>query len=117
MLFEAMFSANIDDNDLKDLAALAETNDELTILKKLYQTDIENIKNAKSDTDNKLSQIFAKNIKTLSEQLLVENVQNKILSSYRQHDKVQPLQNSVSAFAESFQRLMKQKKENGSVVF
>lgn len=37
-----MFSANIDDNDndLKDLSALAENNDELSILKKLYQTDI-----------------------------------------------------------------------------
>lgn len=91
MLFEAMFSANIDDNDLKDLSALVEMNDELAILQKLYQHDIENIKNAKSDTDNKLSQIFAKNIKTISNEILTENISHKIISSYRQHDKVQSL--------------------------
>jgi hypothetical protein len=91
MLFEALFSADIDDNDLKDLSALASMNDEFAILQKLYQQDIENIKNAKSDTDNKLSQIFAKNIKTISNEILAENIQHKILTSYRQHDKVQTL--------------------------
>jgi hypothetical protein len=34
----------VDDNDLQDLSALAETNDPFTILKKLFQKDIENIK-------------------------------------------------------------------------
>ena len=65
-----MFSNENDDNDLKDLSALAEINDDLAILQKLFQKDIEDIKNAKSDTDNKLSQIFAKNIKTLPDSTL-----------------------------------------------
>ncbi len=69
-LKQAMFSSEIDDNDLKDLSALAELNDQLPILQKLFQKDIEDIKNAKSDTDNKLSQIFAKNIKTVPDSVI-----------------------------------------------
>jgi hypothetical protein len=65
MLFEAIFSADNDDNDLKDLSILCQSRDERAILHKLFQQDIEDIKNAKSDTDNKLSQIFAKNIKVI----------------------------------------------------
>lgn len=61
------------------------------MLRKIYQVDIENIRNAKSDTDNKLSQIFAKNIKSVSDEMLVENVGNKLLGGYRLHDNVQPL--------------------------
>jgi hypothetical protein len=57
----------VDDNDLQDLSALAETNDPFTILKKLFQKDIENIKWAKSENDNKLNQIFLKNVKTISD--------------------------------------------------
>lgn len=56
------------------------------MLRKIYQVDIENIRNAKSDTDNKLSQIFAKNIKSVPDELLVDNVGKKVLGGYRLHD-------------------------------
>lgn len=87
------------------------------MLRKIYQVDIENIRNAKSDTDNKLSQIFAKNIRSVSDELLVENVGKKLLGVYRLHDKVQPLETSISAFVESFQRLSAIKREQGAVIF
>jgi len=58
-------------------------------LQKLFQEDIENIKNAKSDTDNKLSQIFAKNIKTVSTDLLASSISFKFIDGFNQHDKIQ----------------------------
>lgn len=58
------------------------------MLTKLFQKDIEDIKNAKSDTDNKLSQIFAKHIRTLPAELIDENVQKQLIDSFRSHDKV-----------------------------
>jgi hypothetical protein len=70
MLFEAVFGGDNDDNDLKDLSTLCQSRDERAILHKLFQQDIEDIKNAKSDTDNKLSQLFAKNIKVVSSALI-----------------------------------------------
>jgi hypothetical protein len=35
-----LFNAENEDNDLQDLSALAEENDELAILQKLFQKDI-----------------------------------------------------------------------------
>jgi hypothetical protein len=70
MLFEAIFAGDNEDNDLKDLSTLCQSRDERAILHKLFQQDIEDIKNAKSDTDNKLSQVFAKNIKVIPSEFI-----------------------------------------------
>jgi hypothetical protein len=48
------------------LAELAKKNDIVDIMIKLFEGDILSIKNAKEDSDNKLSEIFAKSIKTIT---------------------------------------------------
>ncbi len=58
------------------------------MLKKLFYDDIENIKNAKSDTDNKLSLLFAKTIKAIPIGLLHQNMFSKEIEHYRRHDTV-----------------------------
>ena len=73
---------------MKDLVDLNQLTDEFSIMQKLYQIDIDNIKNAKSDTDNKLSQIFAKNIRTVPTETLEENIKLPIIEQYLSHDKV-----------------------------
>ena len=70
MLFETFFGASTEENDLKDLAEISK-GDCSTVMIKLFQEEIENIKNAKSDTDSKLSQSFAKSIKSIPAQTII----------------------------------------------
>ena len=63
ILFQAIYGIESEDNQMKDLVDFNKLDDELGIMQNLFQNQINNIKNAKSDTDNKLSQIFAKNIR------------------------------------------------------
>lgn len=83
----------------------------------LFQKEIEDIRNAKSDTDNKLNEIFIKNIKSISSEFLEKNINQKILDKFHQHDTVQSLENSVGIFVEAFQRLKQEKERLGAVVF
>lgn len=57
----------------------------------LFQKEIEDIKNAKSDTDNKLNEILVKHIKSIPLEFLEANLHQSILEKFHQHDKVQTL--------------------------
>ncbi len=58
-----------------------------------------------------------KNIKSISSEVLAENVNKTIMKGFYLHDKVQPLENSIGLFVESLKRLKEEKDKLGAVVF
>ena len=64
-----MFGGNTE-NDMNDLACLIDKN-EAEIMRKLFVTDVEDIKASKEDLDkNKLTEAYLKRIKSLSPEML-----------------------------------------------
>lgn len=52
---------------------MAKKNDIVDIMTKLFESDILEIKNAKEDSENKLSEIFAKSIRTIERDAIQKN--------------------------------------------
>jgi len=117
LLFEVLFGPENDDNDLKDLAELAKNNDIIDIMTKLFETDVLSIKNAKEDSDNKLSEIFAKSIKTVSREDLEKYIGAASLDSFNRHEDKLAEDLNIAIFAEAFQRLNKQKLQDSVITF
>jgi ubiquitin-like 1-activating enzyme E1 B len=102
---------------LKDLAELAKNNDILDIMVKLFDTDINAIKNAKEDSDNKLSEIFAKTIQIVPKEELEKHLGSVSLDAFSQHDEKLTENVNIAIFAEAFQRLNKQKAQDSVITF
>ena len=102
---------------MKDLANLAESGDESSLLKQLLHTEILNIKSAKTDSDSLLAQDYIQKIKPLPLELIVEKgVIN--LEDFDQFDSNKTeLGTLVSLAKSSFLRLKQQKQNEGSVIF
>ena len=73
---------------MSDMAELYHQKDEVKILTQLFQKEIEDIKNAKTDSDNKLAELYAKNIKVVPTETLVSSSNRNILENFNLHDKV-----------------------------
>lgn len=68
-----LFSGHEVNNDMKDLAGLAETGDENQLLKELLHTEIVNIKNAKTESDSLLAQDYLLRIRPISVEELADS--------------------------------------------
>lgn len=117
LLFEVLFGPENEDNDLKDLAELAKNNDIIDIMIKLFESDINSIKNAKEDSDNKLSEMFAKTIRTIPKEELEKHIGSVTLDTFNRHDDKLIEDSNIAIFAEAFQRLNKQKAQDSVITF
>ena len=84
---------------------------------KLFDTDINAIKNAKEDSDNKLSEMFAKTIKTIPKEELEKHLGYVSLDTFNQHDNKLTENANIAIFAEAFQRLNKQNAQDTVITF
>lgn len=110
-----MFGGN-EENDLSDLGELGQK-DALSVLTQLFLKEIEDIKNAKSDTDNKLTELFVKNIRSIPQEQLAEFANKTVMKDFHQHDQVQSTETSIGLFVEALGRLKKERGRLGAVVF
>ena len=94
---EVMFGGNTD-NDMNDLAILVEKRED-QILSQLFQKDIENIKTSKQDLDkNKLTEAYLQRIRSIPSDMLSSCMENHILGSFNEFNKVQPVEKSITIF-------------------
>lgn len=96
---------------------MAKNNDIIDIMVKLFENDINSIKNAKEDSDNKLSEMFAKTIKTIPKEELEKNIGSVSLDNFNRHDDKMTEDANIAIFAEAFQRLNKQKAQDSVITF
>lgn len=58
-------------------------------MKKLFLTEIENIRNAKAEGESKIAEIMLKKIRSLPEGLIDANLHRKLIDRFIGHEKVQ----------------------------
>lgn len=92
-----MFGENTE-NDISDMASL-QTEEESAILKKLFLTEIENIRNAKAEGESKMAEIMLKKIKSLPEALINANIHRKVMDNFIGHEKVQTVEENIAILA------------------
>lgn len=65
--------------------ASLQTEEEAAILRRLFLTEIENIRNAKADGESKLAEIMLKKIKSLPEEVIASNLGRKVIDQFGGH--------------------------------
>lgn len=93
---------------MSDMQVLRDT-PEIDVLKLLFHQEIENIRNSKTEVDNKLNSFYLKNIQSIPYETLESNVAEARPKEFEHHDKVQPLEISVNAFGEGMRRLRRER--------
>ena len=89
-----MFGEDIE-NDISDMAAL-QGDDAATVLRKLFHTEIENIRNAKADSDSKMAEKLIKSIRSIGEEFISANLNRAIIGQFDAHEKVLPTEDNIT---------------------